>query len=190
MKTSENLHSKKNSLIVNSASITLLFFLFLLLLFNLPASAQFNRKSTDTLACLEITGKVLNAFEGEDASCRVELINKGDVIDSVILKEGKDHFHLILSKDQYYAIRISKKGYVPRILEINTTMFVELDGLYTFHFNTELISDKLAKKLNQDALDFPIAIIYFNHDEDCFDYSREYTETLKNEMFTGGKKQN
>ena len=143
MKPSNILQSSKYSLIVNITSITLLFFLFLLLLFNLPASAQ----STDSLACLEITGKVLNVFEGEDASCKVELMNKGEVVRTLILKEGKDHFHLILSKDQYYAIRISKTGYVQRILEINTAMLVEPDGLYTFHFNTELISEKIAKKL-------------------------------------------
>jgi hypothetical protein len=86
-----------------------------------------------------------------------------------------------------YGIRINKKGYVPRIISINTELPEFAQGFFRFQFDTELIEETQSKKLDQDALDFPIAIISFHDDLRTFYYSEEYTTNIKRQLYLGDK---
>ena len=159
-----------------------------ILLFCLSSfTAYSNKLSYDSTSCLELVGKIINANEGIDGSCKIELICNNEVIDTLLLKEGKKKFKFVLSKNKYYAIRVSKKGYISRLLSVDTKLFNEIEGIYKFEFDMELIDERFASRLNSDALDFPVAIIYFDNEEDCFNYSREYTSALKRELYSGNK---
>jgi hypothetical protein len=46
-------------------------------------------------------------------------------------------------------------------------------------FETELIGEHKAKKLNADALDFPITIIYYDDQANWFYFNEEYTSNIK-----------
>lgn len=132
---------------------------------------------------LEILGVVVNADQGIDKECTVELICGNNTVETITLKNGRKNFTFRLVKDKYYTIRISKNGYLARLVGIDTKMDDDLVDLYEFAFETKLIDVKQSEKVNKDLADFPIAIIYFNDRKECFDYNRKYTASLKKELY-------
>ena len=158
--------------------------LICLSLFTLVASAsQKGRGKVDSLSCLKIEGKISNADEAETA-CTIELIGLNDQIDTVYLKEGKTKFKFTLNKDSYYAIRISKPGYLSKLICVNTEILTEVNGVYKFEFETSLLKEVVVKNLNTDVLDFPVAIVYFDYEKECFSYNKEYSAFIKKELHT------
>jgi hypothetical protein len=74
----------------------------------------------DSLTCLEIEGKILISDEDRSLGCTVELIGLDGKTDTLILKENRRKFKLVLGRNTYYTIRISKKGYVSKLISVNT----------------------------------------------------------------------
>ena len=153
-------------------------------LFTLTANAsKKGRAKTDSLSCLKIQGKIINADETE-GECFIELIGLNNQIDTLLLKDRKTKFNFILNKDSYYAIRISKPGYLSKYVCVNTEILTELNGVYKFEFETALMKEEAVKNLNKDALDFPVAIVHFDYEKDCFSYNKEYSASIKKELHT------
>lgn len=142
-----------------------------------------NRLKYDSLSCLRIEGKVLNADEDRSA-CIVEIIGLNDEVDTISLKDGKTKFKYVLKKDCYYAIRVSKPGYLSKLICVNTEVLTETNGLFVFEFQTTLIKEAAVKTLNADALDFPVAIIHFDYEKESFSYNKEYSAQIKRELHT------
>lgn len=154
----------------------------------LKAGATFKPKY-DSTTCLVIEGKILNADEGIEGQCKVELLDANGVVDTAILKEGKRKFKFVLKKNTFYAIRVTKEGYISRLVSINTEMLTkEDDMIHKFSFETKLMPEERMAHLNTDALDFPIAIIHYDYDLECFSYNREYTNNLKKELRLANKR--
>jgi hypothetical protein len=166
----------KNHLITLTAYLTLLF------LATIAKAGDGHKLKYDSLSCLQIEGKILNAEDGMDGECKVELIQFNEVVDSVILKEGKKKFKFVLSKNSYYAIRVSKKGYISKLVSVNTEIVTQSEEIYKFTFETNLIKEAALKRLNRDVVDFPVAIIHFDYENDCFSYNKEYTVAIKKEL--------
>ena len=141
------------------------------------------RLKFDSTSCLLIEGKILNADQGIDESCVVELILNNSTVDSVLLKNGKSNFKFVLSKNKNYAIRISKRGFVSKLLSIDTRMLNEEEVIFKFEFAPKLVKVEFAKKLNQDALDWPVALINFDGKHQCFSYDRQYTTQMKRNLY-------
>lgn len=160
--------------------------LFCLGIMSAPASAANHKNRQDSLVCLEISGRLLNLKSAEDKLYKVELLYNGIVVDSLILNDKKE-FKFDLRKNCVYGVRITKKGYVGRIISINTQLPEFAKAFFRFQFDTELIEQSLSKNLDKDALDFPIAIISFHEDIKCFYYSEEYTSNIKRQIYLGEK---
>jgi len=136
----------------------------------------------DSLVCLQLEGIILNANENADAACVIELISL-NATDTVILKEGKKKFRFTLNKDTRYAIRISRKGYISKLVCINTAMLTQMEGLYRFEFETSLLRNEDAKNMNRDAIDFPVAMIAYDYGNKCFAYDKDYSSSIKKELY-------
>lgn len=136
----------------------------------------------DTLHCLEMEGKVLNALSGKSKECKIELLCYNKVIDSLVLKNRHRKFRFYLKKNSYYAIRISKPGYLTRLICVDTKVPYYPEALYRFAFTTELMDMESARRINQDVLDFPIAFVYFNVKRGYFHYYKKYTSEMKKEL--------
>ena len=156
---------------------TILTFSFILLM----AGAGHAEKN-DSLFCLRIRGKVLNADEGYSTGCKVQLLNSRGVIDSAVIRNGKCKFTFRLKRNDFYAIRIQKSGYVSRLISVNTEFPGEIHDMCEFSFNTNLISEEEAELLNKDELDFPVAIVHFEKETETFVYNREYSERHKSAL--------
>lgn len=138
----------------------------------------------DTVICLTVKGKVLNALAGYDAKCKVELLNNAEVIQTVLLQQGKRTFNFQLNKNKSYTIRITKEGYISKLVAINTTLPIDLSDLSEFAFNTELLSIEEAQNLKQGILTIPVAFIRFDLLTETFVYDLNYATQVKIDLYT------
>lgn len=138
-------------------------------------------RTTDT-SCLQLSGKVLKLKTNSSNSYTVALMRDHKVVETKIIK-GNREFRFNLTKNKFYMIKILKEGYVPRTISIDTKLGEENDGLYNFEFDTELIDELEAQKLNKEALEMPIAHIYFNVKKRWFTHNEAYTQEVKKNIY-------
>jgi hypothetical protein len=143
----------------------------------------------DSSYCLEISGKILNAGEAGNQPCKVELYCMNRVIDSAMLKESRKKFRFYLRRNQYYTIRITMENHMNKLICVDTQNApnpVEED-LFYFSFETSLLDNERAARLNKDVAEMPVAILYFDARHDRFDYNKAYTSNIKREMYLTAK---
>lgn len=162
----------------NSLVTWLLSFFFLVSCFKSMAAPEVK----DTARCVEIDGIVVNASLSKGEECVVELICFNTIEQSVILKNGKKRFRLNLKKNAFYTIKMSKKGCVTRTIIVDTRIAESGYEGYFFSFETKLPLESQTGNMNKEALDQPIALIYFDPKKECFVYDKEYTLRLKKEL--------
>lgn len=142
----------------------------------------------DSSSCLLLEGKILNAAEGEEKGCIIEIFESGgETADTILLTGNKKSFRYVLKKNSFYGIRVTKKGFVPRLISVNTAITSESDRVHKFSFETALPDESELEYLNHDALDFPVAIIYYDKQDDSFCHNQQYTTSIKREMRTISK---
>ncbi len=139
---------------------------------------------SDSLLCLEINGKITNK-DKKKSTYKAILIHYNTPVDSVIVK-GNKSFTFSLMRDAYYAIKIYKAGYAPKLISISTCIpKEELDGdLLRFHFKTALIPEHEFNNLNEEVKDFPIAVVLFLKSKKNFYYNEKYTYNIKRTLYT------
>lgn len=135
----------------------------------------------DSLSCLEIEGKILVSDEDRGLSCTVELIGLDGKVEKFEVNDSRRKFKLVLGRNSYYTIRISRPGYVSKLIGVDTEV-EETDIIYGFKFETMLLKEEALVHLNKDAMDMPIAIIQFDEKNDGFVYDKKYTESVKQKL--------
>ena len=163
-----------------SNNVILILISFILIQCHLKA----NTGRDDTLVGLDLRGRIANVTENFESACKVELITSKGVVDSVILRDGKQKFRFFLQKTNYYALRLTKEGFVTKLISIHTEISNEFDDIFEFSFSTKLISKKLSEHLNKDALDFPTSIIHFDPQSETFIHNKEYTDRTRREVYS------
>jgi len=148
--------------------------------------AQNNKKKTtiiDTSECLDFTGSFDGTVKDFDGTYTVKLYLDNKLITTQMLKVKKK-FALVLNKNSLYTVKVEKDGYIPKTVSINTTLSdkVEMTDLYRFHFETNLLSNDLSVHFDDDDIDFPVALVSFGKRCDCFEFNKEYTESLIHRM--------
>ena len=155
-------------------------------LFVLTVSLTYSQKQLvkDTSECLTITGNFDGTVKDLEGNYKAKLIRDNKVIEVQDLKVKKS-FEFTLRKNMLYSIQVEKEGYIPKLLSISTKMSdkIEMDGLYKFNFETNLISQDLSGHFTDDDVDFPVALVSYGKKCDCFEYNKEYTAKLINRMF-------
>jgi len=152
---------------------------FLLVLFFQPTIAQvypIKENITKPATCLELNGKI--PFK-KGKPYKVELIYYNTTIDTALVGDRKG-FVFNLNKNAYYTIKISREGYLPKLVSIDTHLPQSKynKGFYTFEFSTDLFDHTV----KSDATEFPITIISYNKTKKAFDYNERYTSNIKAEI--------
>jgi hypothetical protein len=93
-------------------------------------------------------------------------------------KKGKTSFKLPLNRR--FTIQISKQGFVPKIVEVNTVVPVNRTNNYTFAFDLEIF-EKITG-LDVTVLKKPIAKVFFNTISNAFNYDYNYTGKINYEL--------
>lgn len=165
--------------IVTSASLCLLFFL---LSCGAHAQKQAPENTYETDA-LEVTGKFDETMNSLEGKYTVKVLRDNKVVEEKTLKV-KQGFKFILKRDALYTLKVEKEGYIPRLLSISTKIpeKAELDDLFKFHFETNLIDEAFYNKFDDDDIDFPIALVAYAKRCDCFEYDKKYTQELMSRL--------
>jgi hypothetical protein len=144
-------------------------------------SANNQTIDNDSLTCLEIEGRMLCTDKGAKSEYIVELIKKDGSIDTLVLK-NRNKFKFSLNRNSNYGIRISRSGYVSKLISVNTEISADSEGIHRLMFETSLLKQEALVRLNKVATDLPVAIIHFDSEKDCFMYNKKYTAAIKREM--------
>jgi len=115
--------------------------------------------------------------------------DKGDSVEVVLFEENRKmssyetrkngKFILDLDRNKYYVVQFSKENYVTKRIVIDTRIDGKGYPKKKFKFDVNLIPEN--EDLDYSALDFPIAIIEYNRNNDVFDYDFEYTRARAKE---------
>jgi hypothetical protein len=129
--------------------------------------------------CLEVTGKFDESMKSLEGKYTAKILRDNKVVEEKTLKV-KQGFKFILKRDVLYTLKIEKEGYIPRLLSISTKIpeKAELDDLFKFHFETNLIDEAFYTHFDDDDIDFPIALVAYSKRCDCFEYDKKYTQEL------------
>ena len=140
-------------------------------------------------ACLVIKGKFLKTDKSTINTYTMALIQENTVIETKIVKCGSS-FQFKIGKGNWWAIKITGEGCVPKLYSINTNLPKEADEdmIYSLNFSaSEPITEFESTLMDNDALDFPVAIFQFDEKLDAFNYNEEYTNNIMKKLFEGIK---
>ena len=137
----------------------------------------------DSIIYLEIRGKAIIKEKTKDKIYKVELIENNKVIDS-ISEIDNQLFSFGLLRNRYYALKIYKTSYIPKLIIINTYIPERkyLIDYFIFDFETELISISEEEKMDEDTKDFPLAIVQFDLSKKGFNYNKQYSQNIKQQL--------
>lgn len=144
-----------------------------------------SKSAEDTALCLRLKGKISKKLASPGSTYTVELVDNSTIIGTQVVKAGKN-FVFDAKRDKWYGLRIKKSDCVSKLISINT--FVpELEEGYMYEVMFEMqepISLLEAGYLDDDAIDFPLALIQYEKDTDSFNYSEEYTKNIQTKLLT------
>ncbi len=128
--------------------------------------------------CLEVNG--LFIYNGEAVpEFNVEVYMEDAVVEK-FATDKKGRASLKLKQDHDYYLRLSKPGFVPRIINISTKMpknaLAEVD-IFHFTFEMEMIPEQ--NNYNSYYLDFPAALVSYDKKEQGYAISQKYNEYIK-----------
>jgi len=140
--------------------------------------------NNDTLY-LKITGKVSKTKESAGQSYTVQLIQNDKVVSEQIVKAGKN-FNFYLNRNSWYGVRINKHECVSKIISVNTHIptYQELEKFMVSFEVEEPISNNEAQYLDQEALDFPLAILSYYDKVENFEGNDVYALNIKKALMT------
>jgi hypothetical protein len=118
----------------------------------------------------------------------VEVIKNGEIVDTVMVTWRHKKFTYLFECGSDYMLRISKTGFVPMMVMVDTREMQDMKSLHQFEFETRLITEKRAKTLNKELLDLPIAMIMYDPQKKRFRYDEAYTEQLKMRTVVNNRK--
>lgn len=142
------------------------------------------KQNHDSLVYLEIRGKIIIKEKSENNIYKVELIEDNKVIDSVFSTDNR-LFVFGLLKNKYYALKVYKAGYLPKLIMVDTYIPDDkyLEDYFIFDFKTELVNISEEVNLDSDTKDFPIAIVQFDSAKKGFNYNQEYSQNIKMHLY-------
>ena len=147
--------------------------------------AQTDENQTDnTTNCLEFIGKFDGTVKDLAGLYTAQLLQDNKVIKEQTISVTVP-FKFVLKKNTLYAVRLIKQGCISKTVSVSTNLpkKIEIESLYIFTLETNLISQDLSGNFKDDDVDFPVALVSYGKKCDCFEYNRDYTEKLIASMY-------
>lgn len=94
-------------------------------------------------------------------------------------KNGKFEMELDLGAD--YTIEVLKEGYIPKRIGINTASEVDYKRMEYLPYGVDISLTAISNMagVNTDVLDYPFALVSYDHNDRLFLHNEEYTEGMK-----------
>lgn len=118
-------------------------------------------------------------------SYNLEVLYRDMVINRMTVKNNTP-VRLLLKKDAPYVLKISKKGYFPRYIYVNTNMQEKTNkSFFYLNMQTDLISSSDARILDDEALQLPSALVSYNRKAGTFESNKDYSAFVQRRLFGG-----
>ncbi|MDP1800508.1 MAG: hypothetical protein Q8L81_04100 [Bacteroidota bacterium] len=118
-------------------------------------------KNPNSLVCLKLNGLILKSPKADRGLYKVVLIHADVIVDSTLVSFNKP-FEFNLVKNSLYTVRITKEGFVPLFLKVDTKLTPENNGVYEFRFQTELVDSAKAHTLDKSGLEKPVGVVKYD----------------------------
>ncbi len=132
-----------------------------------PIDAPAEENLVKNLTCLKLNGLILKSPKEERGLYKVELLQDNAVVDSKSVSVNKA-FEFALAKNSWYTVRISKPGFVPLLISVDTELKQENPTLYEFNFETELYHNSSVNSIDRDSFDLPFGLIKYDESNNRF----------------------
>lgn len=164
---------------------TLMIAIIFILRTDMYAGDPVKNDSIESVLCLEVVGIAVNEKNEPIDGVEVKLYKENEELEWVEITNVSYHDHNFIFKldaNQYYTIEISKAGYVKRSVAISTAIpqNVDLEILFKYVFEVGLFREK--KGMDDFYLDFPVALISYNEQNEVFENSNSYTKHIKTKI--------
>jgi hypothetical protein len=164
-------------------NLTLAAFFTLVCLFT-AASTYAQNQGDENENCLEFIGKFDGTVKDLSGLYTIQLIQDNKVMKEQTISVTAS-FRFVLKRNMLYTVKLEKQGYISKTVSVSTVLpkKIEIENLYTFKLETNLLSQDLQGHFKDDDLDFPVALVSYGKKCDCFEYNRDYTAKLINSMY-------
>jgi len=132
-----------------------------------PVDSPAEESVVKSLTCLKLNGLILKSPKEEKGQYKVELLQDNTVVDSRSVSANKT-FEFALAKNAWYTVRISKPGFVPLLISVDTELNKENPTLYEFSFETELYHNSSVNSIDRDSFDLPFGLVKFDESNNRF----------------------
>lgn len=160
---------------LHSATIKISFTLFFAvatnLVFSMPSKDR--KDNTGKTSKVEIQGRILVKNKELKGAYTVEVLCFNSITESIQVKNNES-LKLHLYANAAYLLKITKKGFVPRYISLNTHQMVDNKESYSFYVETDFIEISEAMRMDSEDLEMPSAIISFNRSTGNLDNNLEY----------------
>jgi len=128
----------------------------------------------------EIFGKILNENKKGLANVTIQITSNGKIIvTEKTSPNGKFSFKVPLNGE--YIFKVSSEGYVPKSVEIYTSMPDKLlKKNYKFEFDIKMI--KQTADMDLAAMTKPAGLVFWNDERKYFDYEKGFTIAYKKKL--------
>ncbi len=171
-----------NSFMKKNFNIPLIIFILIF-----ASKNAFSQKQlvADTGKCLEFIGTFDGTVKDMEGTYTVKLIKDNKVIEQQTLSVYKQ-FRFVMRRNMLYAVKLEKPEYITKTVSISTKLpaKLEIENLYLFKLETNLISEELSVHFKDDDIDFPVALVNYGKKCDCFEFNKDYTTKLIKSMYT------
>lgn len=135
---------------------------------------------------LRINAQIVVRNKEVNGNFKMEVLFFDSVISVFTVKNNKP-VTMLLKKDAPYMLKISKKGFVPRYVCLNTNIHdtgIPTDN-YAFYLETDFIKNTTAMRLDNEALEMPIALVGYDKQTRNFNFNRDYTAFVSQRISAG-----
>ncbi len=138
------------------------------------------KKNIEMRGFVKRTRSAAKEIENPLDSALIRVFNEKntEVLHLLSNKKGKCNFKLPLFRQ--FTILISKPGYVPKIIAIDTEVPMGKENNYTFFFDVDIFED--IKGLDVSVLKKPIAKIVYSTGNNRFLYDVQYTTKINMDL--------
>ena len=139
---------------------------------------EYEEKVAHNVWFLPVYGRVKDGKSKVDGAI-VRLYKENEIVKTYNTeKNGK--FEMELDLGAYYTIEVEKDGYITKRIGINTVSKVDYQRMDYLPYGVDIYitSEEAYTGVNTDMLDFPFAIVSYDHKDRMFVHDLDYTEDM------------
>lgn len=148
------------------------------------SNVQSKKDTIISFECLWVKGLAIDENNIAIDGVEVSLFKHNKKIEQIEITNRKNqynNFMFVLEANQYYTVEVSKPGYVKRSVVFYTELSSDMNIKSLFKFEFEIVLFK-EKKMDDDYLDFPIALVRYNKKNKNFEHNISYTKFIKTKI--------